>query len=57
MGTFLRGLVTGADVLHSFAVPALAVNAVPGQLNQVYLRPDVFYGQCSEKMMGFTGVC
>jgi len=53
MGTFLRVLVTGADVLHSFAVPALAVkmDAVPGRLNQVYLminRPGVFYGQCSE---------
>ena len=53
MGTFLRVLVTGAGVLHSLAVPALAVkmDAVPGRLNQVYFminRLGVFYGQCSE---------
>lgn len=53
MGGSLRILVTGADVLHSFAVPALSVkmDAVPGRLNQVFLmikRPGVFYGQCSE---------
>lgn len=51
--TVVRVLVTGGDVLHSFAVPALSVkiDAVPGRLNQTsfYLkRPGVFYGQCSE---------
>jgi len=51
--TEVRALVTGGDVLHSFAVPALSVkmDAVPGRLNQTsfYLnRPGVFYGQCSE---------
>nr|CDG50906.1 cytochrome c oxidase subunit II [Exaiptasia diaphana] len=53
INTHVRVLVTGADVLHSFAVPALAVkmDAVPGRLNQtgVFIkRPGIFYGQCSE---------
>ncbi len=36
INTHVRVLVTAADVLHSFAVPALAVkmDAVPGRLNQ-----------------------
>lgn len=51
--TQVRVLVTGADVLHSFAVPSLSVkiDAVPGRLNQTSFlikRPGVFYGQCSE---------
>jgi heme/copper-type cytochrome/quinol oxidase subunit 2 len=42
-----------ADVLHSWAVPALGIerDAVPGRLNQVSLylkREGIFYGQCSE---------
>lgn len=49
----IRVLVTGADVLHSWAVPSLGIkiDAVPGRLNQVamYLkRQGIFYGQCSE---------
>nr|WOE91078.1 cytochrome c oxidase subunit 2 [Morbakka sp. MKL-2023] len=49
----VRVLVTGADVLHSFAVPSLGVkiDAVPGRLNQTSFfskRAGVFYGQCSE---------
>lgn len=49
----LRFLVTAADVLHSWTVPAwgLKADAVPGRLNQLstYLeRPGIFYGQCSE---------
>lgn len=51
--THIRVLVTGADVLHSFAVPSLGVkaDAVPGRLNQTNFllkRPGLFYGQCSE---------
>jgi cytochrome c oxidase subunit 2 len=51
--THIRVLITAADVLHSWAVPALGVkmDAVPGRLNQVSLfikRPGVYYGQCSE---------
>ena len=51
--TEIRVLVTAADVIHSWAVPALGVkvDAIPGRLNQlgIYIsRPGVFYGQCSE---------
>ena len=37
--TEVRLLVTGEDVLHSFAVPSLSlkVDAVPGRLNQTSL--------------------
>lgn len=49
----IRGLVRSADVLHSWAVPAIGVkaDACPGRLNQIKLfghRPGVVYGQCSE---------
>nr|YP_006576076.1 cytochrome c oxidase subunit II [Membranipora grandicella]AEH99605.1 cytochrome c oxidase subunit II [Membranipora grandicella] len=49
----LEALVTSADVLHCWTVPALGIkaDAVPGRLNQLYmyiLRPSVLYGQCSE---------
>lgn len=49
----LRLLITAADVLHSWSVPAfgLKVDAVPGRLNQLstYLeRTGLYYGQCSE---------
>jgi cytochrome c oxidase subunit 2 len=51
--THVRFVVTGADVIHDFAVPALGlkVDACPGRLNQtsvVVQRAGVFYGQCSE---------
>ena len=46
-------IVRGADVIHSFAVPALwtKMDAVPGRLNEVTFRATregVYYGQCSE---------
>ena len=46
-------LVTGADVIHSFAVPSLGVriDAVPGRMNETWFKATVegtFYGQCSE---------
>ena len=52
-GVHRRVLVRSADVLHSWAVPALGVkaDACPGRLNQVRFvghRPGVLYGQCSE---------
>lgn len=51
--TPVRFIVTGQDVIHSFAVPALGVkiDCIPGRLNQTFvkaLREGVFYGQCSE---------
>nr|WHU31854.1 cytochrome c oxidase subunit II [Aeschrocoris ceylonicus] len=53
MNTQMRVVVTAADVLHSWAVPALGmkIDAVPGRLNQGSInmnRPGVMYGQCSE---------
>ena len=49
----VRFIVTGADVIHSFAVPSLGIklDACPGRLNQVSFlaeRTGVYYGQCSE---------
>jgi len=51
--THIRFIITGADVLHSWAVPALGikVDACPGRLNQASViieRSGHFYGQCSE---------
>jgi cytochrome c oxidase subunit II len=44
---------TGADVIHSWAVPQLGVkmDAVPGRLNHTWFKATqlgTFYGQCSE---------
>jgi len=49
----IRIIVTGADVIHSFAVPSLGIkiDATPGRLNQSSMlaeRMGTFYGQCSE---------
>lgn len=49
----VRVLVTAADVIHAWTIPALGVkvDAVPGRLNQLGFtinNPGVFYGQCSE---------
>ena len=51
--TPIRVLVTAADVLHSWAVPALGVkmDAVPGRMNETWIQVNkegVYYGQCSE---------
>nr|YP_009172206.1 cytochrome c oxidase subunit II [Kamimuria chungnanshana]ALF36415.1 cytochrome c oxidase subunit II [Kamimuria chungnanshana] len=53
MNAQIRVLVTAADVLHSWTVPALGVkvDGTPGRLNQTSFllnRPGVYYGQCSE---------
>ena len=52
-GAVVKLIVTSADVLHSFAVPAFwtKMDAVPGRLNETWFkvdRPGVYYGQCSE---------
>jgi cytochrome c oxidase subunit II len=49
----VRVQVTGADVIHSFAVPSfgIKIDAVPGRLNETWFkanREGMFYGQCSE---------
>ena len=51
--THTRFVVSGADVIHSYACPSLGIkcDAYPGRLNQssVYLnREGTFFGQCSE---------
>nr|YP_010994998.1 cytochrome c oxidase subunit II [Molipteryx fuliginosa]WOZ14006.1 cytochrome c oxidase subunit 2 [Molipteryx fuliginosa] len=53
MNSQIRILVTAADVLHSWTVPALGIkiDATPGRLNQGNFsinRPGLMYGQCSE---------
>jgi cytochrome c oxidase subunit II len=53
VGANVRLLVTAADVLHAWAMPALGVkkDAVPGRLNETWFRvdkPGMYYGQCSE---------
>ena len=49
----VRVLVTGADVIHAFALPAfgLKIDAVPGRINETWFRAEkvgTYYGQCSE---------
>jgi cytochrome c oxidase subunit 2 len=49
----IQVLVTGGDVLHSFAMPSLGVkkDAIPGRLNETWMkidRPGIYRGQCSE---------
>nr|QUG09712.1 cytochrome b [Peltigera rufescens] len=51
--THVSFMVTGADVIHSYACPSLGIkcDAYPGRLNQVSVfinREGTFYGQCSE---------
>nr|WBU10851.1 cytochrome c oxidase subunit 2 [Malassezia vespertilionis] len=63
--TNIRFIVTGQDVIHSFAVPSLGikVDGIPGRLNQtgtVVEREGLFYGQCSELcgvLHGFMPIC
>ena len=49
----IRIETTGADVIHSFAVPAFGVkiDAIPGRLNETWFKvtkTGMFYGQCSQ---------
>jgi cytochrome c oxidase, subunit II len=63
--TNIRFIVTGQDVIHSFAVPSLGmkVDGIPGRLNQtatIAEREGLFYGQCSELcgiLHGFMPIC
>ena len=53
INTPIRVQTTAADVIHSWAVPALwfKMDAVPGRLNEkklVITEPGIYYGQCSE---------
>jgi cytochrome c oxidase subunit 2 len=49
----VRVLVTGADVIHAFAVPSFGVimDAIPGRVNETWFKVDrigTYYGQCRE---------
>lgn len=52
-GAVVKLIVTSADVIHAFAMPAFwsKMDAVPGRLNETWFkvdRPGVYFGQCSE---------
>ena len=52
-GTKIRFLVTAADVIHSWWVPAFAVkrDAIPGFINEAWTNidePGIYRGQCAE---------
>ncbi|MBB3764983.1 cytochrome c oxidase subunit II [Sphingomicrobium lutaoense] len=52
-GKTVKFIVTAADVIHSFAIPAfwMKMDAVPGRLNETWVKvdkPGVYFGQCSE---------
>jgi cytochrome c oxidase subunit II len=49
----VRVLVTGADVIHAFAVPAFGVitDAIPGRVNETWFKAErvgTYYGNCRE---------
>src|SRR5690349_4397394 len=53
VGKVIEVETTGADVIHSWALPQMGVkmDAVPGRINHTWFkadRPGIFYGQCSE---------
>jgi cytochrome c oxidase subunit 2 len=53
VGKVVHVLVTGADVIHSFSVPAfgIKIDAVPGRTNDTWFKAErtgTFYGQCSQ---------
>ncbi|BBK39608.1 putative cytochrome c oxidase subunit 2 [Allostella sp. ATCC 35155] len=53
VGTTIRVLVTGNDVMHSWFIPSLGVQnyAFPGRTNETWIRLEregVFYGQCNQ---------
>jgi len=49
----VRVQTTGADVIHSWAIPSFGVkiDAIPGRLNETWFKATkvgMYYGQCSE---------
>ena len=53
VGQVVHVLVIGADVIHSFSVPAfgIKIDAVPGRVNETWFKANTtgtFYGQCSQ---------
>ncbi len=52
-GKVVQVLVTGADVIHEWMVPALGsrTDAIPGRVNRTWFiatEPGTYYGECSE---------
>jgi cytochrome c oxidase subunit 2 len=52
-GKTVKFMVTSADVIHAFWVPAFwnKIDAIPGRLNETWAkvdRPGVYFGQCTE---------
>lgn len=46
-------LTTGADVIHSFSVPAfgIKIDSIPGRVNETWFKAEregTYYGQCSQ---------
>ncbi|MBN8543948.1 MAG: cytochrome c oxidase subunit II [Alphaproteobacteria bacterium] len=64
VGKTVRLQLTGADVIHAFAMPSFGVkmDAVPGKLNETWFKAEqegIYYGQCSElcgKLHGFMPI-
>ena len=53
VGTQIRVLTQGMDVIHSWAIPSMGVkmDANPGRINETWIfakKPGWYYGQCSE---------
>jgi cytochrome c oxidase subunit 2 len=53
VGQVVRVLVTGADVIHAFAVPSFGIitDAVPGRVNETWFKVEkvgTYYGSCRE---------
>jgi cytochrome c oxidase subunit 2 len=53
VGKVVQVLVTGADVIHEWTVPAFGsrADAIPGRVNRTWFiatEPGTYYGQCSE---------
>ncbi len=53
VGKYVVLQITGADVIHSWAMPAFGVklDAIPGRLNQTWFKADkegIYFGQCSQ---------
>ena len=53
VGETVRLLVTAADVIHAWTIPAFGVkmDAIPGRINEIWFKADkegLYYGQCSE---------
>jgi cytochrome c oxidase subunit 2 len=51
--TNIQILITSADVIHAFTIPAFGFkkDAVPGRMNETWVRidkPGIYYGQCSQ---------